>query len=79
MSYLPDIPDHPDIRKMEAYGTLNPEDDFIPHCPVCGEECETLYQDCNREIVGCDNCVEHFDAYDYLVEQMEEEGADDEE
>ena len=30
-----EIPDHPDIRKMELYGTLNPEEEVRePECPV---------------------------------------------
>ena len=27
-------------------------DDYIPYCPVCGEECDTVYLDMNEEIVG---------------------------
>lgn len=68
-----DIPDHPDIRKMERDGTLSEADDFTPYCPICGEECETLYADRTGDVIGCDMCVEHFDAYDYLWEKMHEE------
>ncbi len=30
-----DIPDHPDIRKMELFGTLDPDEDESPVCPIC--------------------------------------------
>ena len=52
-----DIPDHPDIRKMEALGTLDPDDDEAPVCPICYEECDTMYTDMNGEVLGCDCCV----------------------
>ena len=44
-------------------------DDFIPICPVCGEECDTVYLDIDDEAVGCDQCVTLEDAYDYLYEE----------
>lgn len=40
----------------------NPED--YPHCPVCGEWCDTIYKDRNREVVGCENCINTNDAWD---------------
>lgn len=43
-----------------------PEECGGPHCPRCGEECETLYRDRYGEVVGCENCVETLDAWDYL-------------
>lgn len=27
-----------------------------PCCPICGQECETIYK-IDNEIVGCENCV----------------------
>lgn len=27
-----------------------------PHCPVCGDECETIYKQ-GAEILGCENCI----------------------
>ena len=67
MNYYEDIPDHPDIRMMERYGTLHPEeDDFVPFCPICGKECDTVYTDKDGEVLGCDNCVSHHDAFDFL-------------
>lgn len=67
MSDYLDIPDHPDIRMMEQYGTLHPEeDDYVPYCPICGKECDTVYTDKDGEVFGCDNCVSHHDAFDFL-------------
>ena len=54
--FLPDYrPDPPDA------------DEFIPRCPVCGRECDTLCLDSNREVFGCDLCVTLIDAYEYLA------------
>ena len=44
-------------------------DDFIPVCPICGEECDTVYLDADGDIVGCDQCISLVDAYDYLYEE----------
>lgn len=52
-----DIPDHPVIRMMEAYGTPYPEEDEEPICPICGEECDTMYTALDGEVLGCDCCV----------------------
>ena len=35
-------------------------------CPVCGEECETVYRNAQGEIVGCNECVERVDAWEAL-------------
>lgn len=58
------IPDDPIIRAMERYG-VPPylADAKEPICPLCGSECQTIYK-ADGEIVGCDNCVDSFDAYD---------------
>ena len=48
-------------------------DDYIPVCPVCGEECDTVYLDMNDEIVGCDRCINMEDAYEYLYDEEVEE------
>ena len=44
-------------------------DDYIPYCPVCGEECDTVYVDLYDDIVGCDRCMNMEDAYEYLYEE----------
>lgn len=43
-----------------------PEPEENPRCPCCGEECETLYRDRAWRIVGCENCMETLDAWEYL-------------
>lgn len=42
-----------------------------PICPVCGEECETLYRQGN-EILGCDNCIVEVNALEWQEEQEEQ-------
>jgi hypothetical protein len=42
-----------------------PEKRPVPVCPVCGWECETIYLDTNRNPVGCDNCIDAMDAYEW--------------
>lgn len=36
----------------------------VPHCPVCGQECEILYRNRYGEIIGCDDCIESIDAWE---------------
>ena len=59
-----DIPDHPVIRNMERTGHPDGKEPTYPHCPVCGEECDTIYKDKEHDIVGCDNCVSTADAWE---------------
>ena len=47
--------------------------DRTPICPVCGEECDTLYQDEEGNIKGCDQCIHEVDAWEWLQEEIEEE------
>ncbi len=58
-----DIPDDPVIRSMEKYGEP-PWGSREPICPVCGTECSTIYKNALGEIVGCNECVETYDAVD---------------
>ena len=53
--------EHPDITRMNRFGTLSTEEETTPVCPVCGKECESFYK-LNYEIVGCDMCIEKVDA-----------------
>ena len=59
-----DVPDHPIIRNMERTGYPDGKEPPQPHCPVCGEECETIYLDRYGAYVGCDVCVETKDAWE---------------
>lgn len=59
------IPDDPIIQSMERTGFppwIDP--DKVPRCPVCGEECTTVYKDLYGEILGCDECLTERDAWD---------------
>lgn len=48
------------------------EDYKCPVCPICGEECDTLYLDRNREIFGCDVCVAAEDAWEFEEDHRHE-------
>lgn len=58
-----DIPDHPIIRNLERTGYPWWGEVEYPHCPVCGEECEDVYQ-ANGEVLGCDECVRVCNAWE---------------
>jgi hypothetical protein len=55
--------EHPDITRMNRYGTLATGEEKEPVCPVCGKECESFYKH-KGEIVGCDMCIRKVDAYE---------------
>lgn len=59
-----EIPDHPVIRNMEQTGYPDGKEPIYPRCPVCGEECETVYRNIYLDIVGCDVCLESKDAWE---------------
>lgn len=62
--YTYNIPDHPDIRRMEREGY--PDEPPVV-CPVCGKECETLFKDWNGDIVGCDNCITQINYWEIAI------------
>ncbi len=43
---------------------LEPPEAPVPRCPVCGEECHTMYRGIYGDISGCDGCVEALDAWE---------------
>lgn len=59
------IPDAPDIRRTmdTGYPDVNIR---WPRCPVCGQECETIYQNDDGEAVGCDECLTALDAWEVM-------------
>lgn len=67
------IPDAPWIRDAEQNGY--PGDDPV-ECPVCGEECDTIYADMYGNVVGCENCVMKQDAWEWDEERREAERDD---
>lgn len=54
------IQDSPIIREAERNGTGGRE----PRCPVCGRECEVVYKDCYGDIVGCEDCITAYNAWE---------------
>ena len=64
MASYHDIPDHPVIRNMERTGYPDGKEPAYPICPICGEECETIYKNKDHEIVGCDECIRTIEAWD---------------
>ena len=48
-----------------VYDYPEPPDQDMPRCPECGEECETIYRGRDGQILGCENCVEELNAYDW--------------
>ena len=59
-TYIPDYKIEPEVKN-----------DFIPICPVCSKECDTVYLDKDGDVAGCDRCISMTDAYDYLYEKEE--------
>lgn len=51
-----------------------PDEPSFPHCPVCGEECETIYKiftaSHSTEIIGCDMC---YNPGDFPGEDVQED------
>ena len=70
------IPDAPWIRDAELNG-VGPDDKPVI-CPVCGAECEEIYESREYgEVFGCDQCILIRDAYEWQ-DQQEEDGRDGE-
>ena len=62
------IPDAPWIRQAELYGV--PDDDPV-ECPICGNDCDTIYLDKSGVVCGCENCMTKQDAWDWREEEKE--------
>ena len=58
------LPDDPIILKCELTGYPDWKYSEFPICPICGKECDTVYRNSNREIVGCTECVTTDDAWE---------------
>lgn len=52
------------------FSNPEPPEQNMPRCPECGEECETIYRGRDGQILGCENCVDALNAYDW--EEMNE-------
>ena len=67
------IPDAPWIR----HAILNGEDAIeLPKCPICHQEAERFIIG-DGEILGCDNCTEDVDAYDWAGDHWGKDEPDD--
>ena len=69
------IPDAPWIREAEMYGV--PESDGSV-CPVCGAwnpDRFSVTHDTD-EVLGCSDCVDSVDPYEFLADHREEGGPD---
>lgn len=54
-----------------GWGVMYPDCPQPPpprYCPVCGDECQTLFLR-THEIVGCENCIREEDAEEYYEER----------
>jgi len=60
------IPDDPAISCAEQTGYPSWNDGREPKCPVCGESCDTIYRNAEGDVVGCDNCITAYDAWEEL-------------
>ena len=58
------IPDHPVIQNCERTGWPDGKEPARPVCPVCGNECETVYKGLFDVIEGCDVCLRAEDAWE---------------
>ena len=53
-----DCPEHPVIRNMMQTGYPDGKEPEWPTCPVCGEECDTIYYSKkHNKAVGCEMCL----------------------
>ncbi|MBO5567796.1 MAG: hypothetical protein J6A79_02455 [Clostridia bacterium] len=59
-----DLPDHPIVANLIRTGYPDGKEPTYPRCPICGEECDTLYEDRDGMVFACDNCVSTKDAWD---------------
>lgn len=60
---------HPDITTALIHGYLRRPQ--WPMCPVCGEECDTLFLSFTRDVVACDGCVTYPAEYVDTVDAWE--------
>lgn len=63
------LQDAPWIRNAEMYGADDPGPD--PKCPVCGEECETIFLDREGDPFGCEWCTGRVDSREWYDEHRD--------
>ncbi|MDK2906018.1 MAG: hypothetical protein PWR12_2096 [Eubacteriaceae bacterium] len=47
----------------------DPPEDKQPECPVCGYECEKIYYSLHGDLIGCENCIDYVDAWEWADEE----------
>ena len=40
----------------------------VPVCPICGEECDTIYKK-DGEVIGCYHCIDAVDAWEWAEQE----------
>ena len=58
--------DDPIIRSLERTGLPPWNDGREPRFPVCGQSCDTIYRNAEGDVVGCNECLTAFDAWEAL-------------
>ena len=48
---------------------LDPPEHPLPRCPICGEECSSVFIDVMGKLGGCDYCLAEYDSEGYLLEE----------
>lgn len=66
---MSNLPDAPWIQDAERNGI--PSDAVL--CPICRNECDTIYMDRDGNVFGCDCCICKRDAYEWQEDQGEGE------
>lgn len=54
---------------VHDYPSPPPEEPPV-ECPVCFEETTLIYTGKNGEVIGCDNCVTTWDAWEWRNENV---------
>ena len=45
---------------------LDQPDYEVPHCPICGRETDTIYEDKDGQVVACGECLVRRDAWEWM-------------
>ena len=60
------------LRVNDPERPLEPRESAPRHCPICGaEEPEKIIQELGGAVLGCDECLRVYDAWDWF-ERMED-------
>ena len=62
--------DDPIVESLDKTGLPPWDDGKYPICPVCFSECDTFYYGKDGDVVGCDECVKAYDAWEMMYDAM---------